>query len=188
MPTILAIARESGLRTAMVVGKPKLAHLNPKGSTDVFVVCGNDDDVVTRALVEVNLGTDLLFVHLPDTDLAGHKSGWMSPPYMAALARADAALARLVAAASPNTTFIVTADHGGHDRDHGAALPLDTTIPWVIAGPGVRPGLALSVPVRVYDTAPTAAAVLGLPVPLSMDGRPMAEALLSAAPSIRAAH
>ena len=48
----------------------------------------------------------------------------------------------------------------------------------MIAGPGVRPGLALSLPVRVYDTAPTAAAVLGLPVPLSMEGRPIAEALL----------
>jgi arylsulfatase A-like enzyme len=144
--------------------------------------------VVTRALVEVNLGTDLLFVHLPDTDLAGHKNGWMSGPYMAALARADAALARLIAAAPPSTTFIVTADHGGHDKDHSAATPIDTAIPWVIAGPGVRPGLALSLPVHVYDTAPTAAAVLGLPVPPSMEGRPIAEALLSAAPSIRAAH
>ena len=123
VPTILAIAREAGLRTAMVVGKPKLAHLNPSGSTDVFVVCGSDDDVVTRALVEVNLGTDLLFVHLPDTDLAGHKNGWMSAPYMAALARADAALARLVAAAPPSTTFIVTADHGGHGKDHSAGCP-----------------------------------------------------------------
>ena len=186
VPTILAIAREAGLRTAMVVGKPKLAHLNPAGSTDVFVVCGSDDDVVTRALVEVNLGTDLLFVHLPDTDLSGHKNGWMSAQYMAALSRADAALARLIAAAPPSTTFIVTADHGGHGNDHSAATAVDTTIPWVIAGPGIRPGLPLSLPVRVYDTAPTAAAVLGLPVPPSMEGRPVAEALLATAPSIRA--
>jgi arylsulfatase A-like enzyme len=186
VPTILTIAREAGLGTAMVVGKPKLAHLNPPGSTDVFVVCGNDDDVATRALVEIHAGTHLVFVHLPDTDLAGHKHGWMTPQYLAALARADAALGRLVSAARPTTTFIVTADHGGHGRDHGAASAADVTIPWVIAGPSVRPQ-ALARPIRVFDTAPTAAVVLGLPVPASMEGRPVLEAL-AAAPSAGVAH
>jgi arylsulfatase A-like enzyme len=186
VPTILTIAREAGLGTAMVVGKPKLAYLNPPGSTDVFVVCGNDDDVATRALVEIHAGTHLVFVHLPDTDLAGHKYGWMTPQYLAALARADAALGRLVAAVRPTTTFIVTADHGGHGRDHGAASAADVTIPWVIAGPGVRPQ-ALATTVRVFDTAPTAAVVLGLPVPAWMEGRPVLEAL-AAAPSAGAAH
>jgi arylsulfatase A-like enzyme len=176
VPTILGIAHAAGLKTAMVVGKRKLAHLNALGSTDVFVVCGNDDDVVTRALVEVNMETDLVFVHLPDTDLAGHRHGWMSPPYLAALGGADAALGRLMAAARAGTTFIVTADHGGHGKDHSAASAMDVTIPWVIAGPRVRSG-PLAAPVRVYDTAPTVAVVLGLPVPEYMDGRPILEAL-----------
>jgi arylsulfatase A-like enzyme len=188
VPTILAIAREAGLTTAMVVGKPKLAHLNPPGSTDVFVVCGSDDDVVTRALVEVHAGTHLVFVHLPDTDLAGHRHGWMTPPYAAALARADAALGRLVSAAAPTTTFIVTADHGGHGKDHAGATSADVTIPWVIAGPAVRPGQALAGPIRVFDTAPTAAVVLGLPVPASMEGRPVLEALAAAGPRAEAAY
>jgi predicted AlkP superfamily pyrophosphatase or phosphodiesterase len=182
VPTIFTIARRAGLTTAMVVGKPKLAHLNAPGSTPTFVVCGNDDDVVMRALVEVHAGTDLVFVHLPDTDLAGHRHGWMSPQYLAALSSADQALGRLIAAARAGTTFIVTADHGGHARDHGAAWPADLTIPWVIAGPGVKPGQVLAMPVRVFDTAPTAAAVLGLPVQESMQGRVVAEALSTAAP------
>jgi len=176
VPTILGIAHDAGLRTAMVVGKQKLAHLNAAGSTDLFVVCRNDDDVVTRALVEVHGEADLVFVHLPDTDLAGHRHGWMSAPYLAALGRADAGLGRLIAAAGASTTFIVTTDHGGHGKDHSAALPLDLTIPWVIAGPGVRTG-PLAAQVRVYDTAPTAAVVLGLPIPEWMDGRPILEAL-----------
>jgi arylsulfatase A-like enzyme len=187
VPTILGIARAAGLKTAMVVGKRKLAHLNAPGSTDLFVVCGNDDDVVTRALVEINIETDLVFVHLPDTDLAGHRYGWMSAPYLAALGRADAALGRLVAAARAGTTFIVTADHGGHANDHSAALPVDVTIPWVIAGPAVRTG-PLGVAVRVYDTAPTAAVVLGLPVPEWMDGRPILEAVGAPALSTSDAH
>jgi phosphopentomutase len=152
------------------------------------VVCGSDDDVVTRALAEVNAERDLLFVHLPDTDLAGHRHGWMSAPYLAALARADQALGRLVAAARPSTTFIVTADHGGHAKDHNAGTTVDMTIPWVIAGPGVKRGLALTTPVRVFDTAPTVAVVLGLDVPTHMDGRPVLEALNSVVTSARAAH
>jgi predicted AlkP superfamily pyrophosphatase or phosphodiesterase len=188
VPTIFTIARGAGLDTAMVVGKPKLAHLNAPGSTDVFLVCGGDDDVVTRAVGEVNAERDLLFVHLPDTDLAGHRHGWMSAPYLAALSRADVALGRLVAAARPSTTFIVTADHGGHARDHNAGTAADMTIPWVIAGPGVKPGLALTTPVRVFDTAPTVAAVLGLDVPTPMAGRPVLEALAAPAPSRGAAH
>jgi arylsulfatase A-like enzyme len=187
VPTIFGITHAAGLRTAMVVGKKKLAHLNAPGSTDLFVVCGNDDDVVTRALVEVNTETDLVFVHLPDTDLAGHRYGWMSAQYLAALGGADAALGRLMAAAHGGTTFIVTADHGGHGKDHSAALPMDVTIPWVIAGPGVKAG-PLAAPVRVYDTAPTAAVVLGLPVPPSMDGRPILEAFDASALSASDAH
>lgn len=178
VPTIFTIARAAGLHTAMVVGKPKLAHLNAPGSTDVFVVCGSDDDVATRAVAEVNAERDLLFVHLPDTDMAGHRYGWMSAQYVAVLSRADQALGRLVAAARPSTTFVVTADHGGHARDHSAGTPADMTIPWVMAGPAVKPGLALTMPVRVLDTAPTVAAVLGLDVPTPMEGRPVLEALL----------
>jgi predicted AlkP superfamily pyrophosphatase or phosphodiesterase len=178
VPTIFTIARAAGLDTAMVVGKPKLAHLNAPGSTDVFVICGSDDDVATRAVAEVNAERDLLFVHLPDTDLTGHRYGWMSAQYMAALSRADLALGRIIAAARPSTTFVVTADHGGHGRDHNASTPVDMTIPWVIAGPGVKAGLALTMPVRVFDTAPTVAAVMGLDVPTAMEGRPVLEALL----------
>ena len=188
VPTIFTIAHSAGLDTAMVVGKPKLAHLNAPGSTDVFVVCGSDDDVATRALAEINAERDLLFVHLPDTDLTGHRYGWMSAQYMAALSRADQALGRLVAAARPSTTFVVTADHGGHGKDHNTGTPVDMTIPWVMAGPGVKGGLALTIPVRVFDTAPTVAAVLGLDVPTHMDGRPVLEALDPVVTSARDTH
>jgi predicted AlkP superfamily pyrophosphatase or phosphodiesterase len=188
VPTIFTMARSAGLDTAMVVGKPKLAHLNAPGSTDVFVVCGSDDDVAVRALAEINAERDLVFVHLPDTDLAGHRYGWMSAQYVAALSRADQALGRLITAAPPSTTFVVTADHGGHANDHHAGLAVDMTIPWVIAGPGVKTGLALTTAVRVLDTAPTVAAVLGLDVPSHMDGRPVLEAFDPVVASARATH
>jgi arylsulfatase A-like enzyme len=72
--------------------------------------------------------------------------------------------------------FILTADHGGHDLTHGTAQAEDTTIPWIIYGPGVSPGVSLTVPVSVMDTAPTGGWALGLTVPADWDGRPVVEA------------
>ena len=60
-----------------------------------------------------------MFVHLPQTDLAGHSQGWMSSAYLDAVAGADRAVGRVLAALPAGTTVIVTADHGGHDWTHG---------------------------------------------------------------------
>ncbi len=86
---------------------------------------------MNQAIVEAGVGFDLLFVHLPDVDLTGHRESWMSPAYMAAIEAADTAIGRLVAALPPNTTVIVTADHGGKDKTHGIDIPEDVTVPWV---------------------------------------------------------
>ena len=70
---------------------------------------------------------------------------------------------------------IVTADHGGHDTTHGSSLPEDMTIPWIVSGPGIRPG-GLTTQVHTMDTAATAAFALGLPLPAEWDGVPVYEA------------
>ena len=58
--------------------------------------------------------SNLLFVHLPQVDLTGHASGWMSAEYLAQLQQTDEAVGRLVALLPPEATVILTADHGGH--------------------------------------------------------------------------
>ena len=87
---------------------------------------------------------NLLFVHLSDPDTAGHDKGWMTDEYRGAVAVADAAVGRVVAAADAaygagNYSVIVSADHGGHDKGHGTDDPRDVTIPWIAWGKGVRP-------------------------------------------------
>ena len=47
--------------------------------------------------------------------------------------------AELLAALPPQTTVILTADHGGKDRDHGPDVPENMTVPWIVAGPKVAP-------------------------------------------------
>jgi predicted AlkP superfamily pyrophosphatase or phosphodiesterase len=184
VPTVFSVARAAGLRTVLVAGKEKLRQLDVPGMVQRFDMCaGDDEEVATRATSEALSGFDLMFVHLPQTDLIGHARGWMSASYLDAVAGADRAVGRLVAALPEGTTIIVTADHGGHDWNHGTTQGADMTIPWVVAGPrvAVRP---LSTRVQTTDTAATAAWVLGLGLPAGATGRPVLEAFVPVASAV----
>ncbi len=187
VPTVFSLAHEAGLRTVMVVGKEKFEHLNAPGSVDQYVfVTNGDQGVADQAVVEVAAGFDLMLVHFPNTDYFGHLNGWMSDTQISQIGRTDDAVGRLLDALPPETTIILTADHGGHGVVHGSRIPEDMTIPWFIAGPDVLTGHELTAPVNVMDTAATAAYVLGFELPAEATGRPVLEAFgggqLGAAP------
>lgn len=166
VPTVFAIAHAAGKRTVAVVGKEKFKTLAAPGTVDSFVMVSiGDAEVANQAIIEAGVGFDLLFVHLPDVDLTGHAQAWMSPAYMAAVEAADTAIGRLVAALPPQTTVIVTADHGGKDKTHGTDIPEDVTVPWVAAGGKVPSRGEMSSKVNEVDTAATALWVLGLKLP-----------------------
>jgi arylsulfatase A-like enzyme len=180
--TLFGMAQRAGFRTVMVVAKQKLIHIASPGTVDEFVyIPGGDFAVAEAAVARIESDFGVLFVHLPGPDSAGHRYGWMSPAYLSTVANSDQAVGRLLdavvqAGLEGKTLIILTADHGGHNRTHGSARAEDTTIPWVVAGPGVVPDLALTTPVATYDTAATAAWALGLPLPEDMLGRPVLEA------------
>jgi predicted AlkP superfamily pyrophosphatase or phosphodiesterase len=164
-PTIFTIAHAAGKRTVAVVGKEKFQTLNVAGSIDTFMVVASDAEIANQAIVEAGVGFDLMFVHLPDVDLTGHALTWMSPAYMTAVEAADSAVGRIVAALPPYTTVIVTADHGGKDKSHGADTVEDMTVPWVAAGGKVPAHGEMSGRVNEVDTAATVLSVLGLKLP-----------------------
>lgn len=177
VPMVFVAARASGRRSALVAGKEKFNTLRDTREMDVFVGGTRADaDVTEQAVAQLFAGVDLLFVHLPDVDLSGHASSWMSAAYRDNVARADVALGRIMAALPENTTLIVTADHGGHGTGHGTTDPLDMTIPWIIAGPRIRQDYAIAAPVSTMDTAATAAFLLGLTLPTDVGGKPVLEA------------
>jgi predicted AlkP superfamily pyrophosphatase or phosphodiesterase len=183
VPTVFSAARAAGLRTVLLAGKEKFRQLDVPGMVQRFGLCGgNDQEVAGRAMGEALAGFDLMFVHLPQTDLTGHAQGWMSPDYLDAVAGADRAVGRVLGVLPVGTTVIVTADHGGHGWNHGTSKGVDTTIPWIVAGPGVRPR-ALATRVHTTDTAATAAWVLGLSLSAGATGRPVMEAFDATAAS-----
>jgi predicted AlkP superfamily pyrophosphatase or phosphodiesterase len=183
VPTVFSVAKAAGLRTVMVVGKKKLQHLAPPGTVDSFVHTERGDaDVANEAIVQAGVGFDLLFVHFPDVDYAGHAEGWMSAAYMAKVAEVDAAVGRVLAALPAQTTVILTSDHGGKDRNHGPDVSENMTVPWVVAGPKVLRRGEMTSRVRQADTAATALWALGLSLPGSCAGQVVREPFTAPAP------
>ena len=174
-PTLFTAVREAGGRTALYYGKAKLAVLAPVAGADVQHGPAPGDtrwrDGASASLAE-RFAADfarerfaLAWIHLREPDLAGHKSGWMSPDYLAAVREADAALGVIVGAIDASglpTTVILTADHGGEGTQHWGRQAHDWLVPWICAGRGIAPG-ELGAAVRTLDVAATALAVLGLP-------------------------
>jgi predicted AlkP superfamily pyrophosphatase or phosphodiesterase len=184
-PTLFSVAHEAGLTTAMVVGKPKLEHLVLPDSVDNFIYAGfTDVQVVNQAVQVIQTDMpDLLFIHLPDVDSAGHQLGWMSLGQLLALSLSDRLLGEVMAALEQqgylnHTLLIITADHGGSGFKHGSDSAEDMTIPWLAVGPGVPVGVTLQSQIITYDTAATALYALGLPIPAEWDGKPVWEVLV----------
>lgn len=176
-PTVLSLAHGAGKHTVMVVGKTKLKQLALAGTLDSFVLATRGDaDVVNEAITLIPVGFDLLFVHLPQTDQTGHATGWLSAGYLEQVRQTDEAVGRLISLLPPETTVIVTADHGGRLRTHGTRDKLDMTIPWIIAGPRVVHRGPLTRLVRTVDTTPTVLNLLGLPVSSNCTGKLVSEA------------
>jgi predicted AlkP superfamily pyrophosphatase or phosphodiesterase len=176
-PTVFSLVHLAGKRAVMVVGKDKLRQLAAAGSTDSYTCATRGDvEVVNEAVARLPLGFDLLFVHLPQVDLTGHASGWMSAEYLAQLHKTDEAVGRLVALLPPGATVILTADHGGQHKSHGTNDSIDMTIPWIIAGPRVAHHGPLTRAVRTVDTALTVLSLLSVPAPVGATGKLVSEA------------
>lgn len=123
-------------------------------------------------------GSGLVFVYLPDCDLAGHDHGWMSAPYLEAAREVDTAIGRL-AANVDDALLVVVADHGGGGviaTEHHHPHPVNERIPLVLAGPGVAREHRLDGPVSLLDVSATVLWWFGVAVPDSYEGRPLLEA------------
>lgn len=181
-PTVFSVAHQAGLRSALVAGKPKLEHLVLPGSVETFIYAGFlDRQVIDRVLPVIREGLpDILFIHLPDVDSAGHATGWMSQGQLLAIGHTDSLIGEVLAALEEGgymerTLLILTSDHGGVGQAHGGSTPEHTTVPWLAVGPGVPAGLNLQQEIVAYDLAATMLYALNLPLPPQWDGRPVLE-------------
>jgi arylsulfatase A-like enzyme len=80
-----------------------------------------------------------------------------------------------------STLIILTADHGGQGRGHGADDARSRHIPWIAAGPGIRRNFDLTryaeLNINTEDTFATACFFLGISPSPRIDGKPIREIL-----------
>lgn len=186
IPSLVQVISQAGYRAAAFYTWEPLRDLAPPGALELAFYRRLSQDGFHQvgqmaATTIARLLPTFAFVYLDATDGVGHRDGWMSPTYLEALRRTDEILGQVIqeleaVGAHQETVYLVVADHGGHDHGHGAARTEDTTIPWIISGPGIRANHRLSTPVDIIDTAPTILRCLGLDAPASWQGQVVAEA------------
>jgi hypothetical protein len=183
VPTVFDAAEKGGGSSAAFVGKKKLAHIAHPGAVDMFSRPGYFCKKVVEPAAQyfVEKKPTIEFIHFSDPDDLGHAVGWMSNPQLEAVRHADRCLGTLVEAVkaagmADETLFILSADHGGHGRNHSGKIEEDRLIPWIAFGPGVKRGHRITTPISTVDTAATALWVLGYPSPPGLQGKPVLDA------------
>ena len=163
--TLLRTARPE-LRTAAVFSDKNDAKIGPDPSVRQFVSSSKDwrecDSDAAGRMAEMYAGDDApdaAMFFLEDPDVSGHYRGFYpcSEDYLAAFARSDAHLGKVLAAIKSRPTFskedwliAFTTDHGGRGLHHGPDDGHCHTIPIVLAGRNVQHGIMTGLP-RIYD-------------------------------------
>lgn len=103
-------------RPSFVVSKPEYADTGFTAATMRGAEFVGAVDVTERARIAGELAARhpgaFVYLYAPELDAVGHKRGWQSDEWVAALERVDAAARLLVDAATTQTGVVVTADHG----------------------------------------------------------------------------
>jgi Uncharacterized proteins of the AP superfamily len=107
-------------------------------------------------------------------DKTGHTIGWYTDEYMKELSHVDTIIESVVnacieAGIMDDTLFIITSDHGGHEKTHHQPLMSDLETPFIMFGNDVVPGM-IETPFMQYDIASIIADYLYLEQPIAWRG------------------
>lgn len=116
--------------------------------------------------------TDFAFLYFGYPDMAGHNHGWMTDEYIEAIQSSWNNIERIMSALGDEYTYIITSDHGGHDRTHGSDMPEDMIIPVIINGRDFKKG-EITDKVNIMDIAPTVAKLSAVLPDAEWEGTPL---------------
>ena len=191
-PSVLQLAHDAGFTTGMVSGKSKFKTLYEPNAVDWALISESDKcpdwlvaEWADRMIREYE--PQVMFLHFPGADAAGHSKGWGSTDQLNAIESIDSSLGVALKALKDinlydQTAIILSADHGGSGTGHGAHDERSRYIPWIARGPGIRKNYDLTrykdLYVNTEDTFATACMLLNLPFDSAIDGKPIHEALV----------
>ena len=181
LPGLFEVVQQNYMHSAMFYGWEPLRDVSRPSSLRWADYIHSDSDPDTdvqltdRCLWRIRRDKpDFVFLYLVQTDHFGHDCGWMSKEYLHAIDVALDCAKRVIEECGDEYSIIITADHGGHDRDHGEDIPEDMTIPQFYIGKRFTPGRQLE-DLSILDTAPTIADLMGLRCPPEWEGQSRAE-------------
>lgn len=180
-PTIFGLLKEQRpeARLACFHDWDDFGRLFERASVEKIEDAKGPQEAVEHAVLHFKqVKPQFTFIHLDHVDHAGHKFGHGTPEYYQAVAEADRLIGQVreglkQAGMEGRTALLVTADHGGVGKKHGGATMAEIEIPWILQGPGVAAGKAITAPVNTYDTAATVAHLFGLKPPPCWIARPV---------------
>lgn len=176
---IVESLHRAGLRSAFFTNWEPLRDLAPpeKLAASLFFNTAEDEggtgDVELAEAAARRLTShpvDFAFLYLGYTDTSGHRYGWMSEPYLRAIANADRCIASVCGALGAGWNIIVTSDHGGHGKSHGTTMPEDINTPIVLWGPAFKGTGRIERQAHITDIAPTILDLFGAPAPAEWIG------------------
>ncbi|MEO6533024.1 MAG: alkaline phosphatase family protein [Pseudolysinimonas sp.] len=124
LPTLFQMADATGL-TSIAIGPARYAE---SGFTRAVLrgaeyrAGGSIADRLARAHEALSGPPALIYVYVPELDIASHAHGLESPNWLAALEELDAAVGRFSTSLGPTHGLLVTADHGVIDVPHDAQI------------------------------------------------------------------
>lgn len=162
------VLSQHGKRCAFFFDWEQLRDLTRPGTLDVSCFIKGESHGYTKAdhrLTDATItcladeAPDFVFLYLGNPDEVGHRYGWMSEHYLAAVHGAWDEIGRVLRNLSRDYAVIILADHGGHDRIHGTEESTDMTIPVILCGDPFPAGTELQ-NVSILDIAPTVTELL----------------------------
>jgi 2,3-bisphosphoglycerate-independent phosphoglycerate mutase len=155
-------------------GEERVLVPSPKAATYDLAPAMSAVELTDR-LVELAGGFDFVLINYANPDMVGHTG--VLEAAIAAVETVDACLGRVIEAVTAmGGAVIVTADHGNCemmvDPATGGPHTAHTTSPVPVLLVGGPQGVRLA-DGRLADVAPTVLALMGLPAPPEMTGRPL---------------
>lgn len=127
---------------------------------------------------------DFIFLYLGITDAVGHEYGWMSHKYKEAISNALFCIEKTIQKTKDLYTYVITSDHGGHDRSHGSDMSEDMKIPIIIHNKTLSPSaphntsidadntsIDMDMVPNIIDIAPTIAYIMGISPDVDWEGK-----------------
>jgi len=178
---ILDLASKHGYLTAVFAAPPTMATII--GGENTYRVYGKGSEGTINSTIgylDKNYATIrenglVAFIHLVDTDSAGHRYGSDSFEYRKAIRDSISLVERLYNKLSQlglldDSIIVVTADHGMYgNKHHNVYPPLVSDIPLWMWGKPFKKGYKLGGG-RIVDIAPTLYYILGIPKPNYVTG------------------